>query len=643
VAGLATTALWIGGTGSTSRPAGALVEGELKRERAYEVLGDSFVVLSLASGAKAIDKIDLAPIANRHVACFPDNDKAGCEAMAAVARKLEAGQAARAGAVTDSVDVIRPDPAWPKSHDVADLIGEGWGAIQLHRYVEQHKVGVDAFEEDMRKRFPAEVQSAQDRLIAELATLDPISYAQRKKTVAKELGIPGRAIDQAVKALKPADKPSRDNLAPLPPTPWSEAVTARVVLDEVWDFLRRFIVVDEHALVAIVLWMAFTHCFEVAETSPRLAILSPTKRCGKSRLLELLAALCPSALSASNLTPSAVFRTIDAERCVLLIDEADTFVRGNEDLRGLLNSGHTRASAYVIRSVPNGDDWAPKKFSTWAPAAIAAIGRLPETWIDRSIVISMRRKRPAQKVERLTRRHAEARELASALASKFARMAADNLTTLRQAVPSSPEVLNDRAADNWETLFAIADLAGGDWPEAARAAAKALSGNDSDDSLSIRLLADIRDILADRSEDEGGAIGSSELTEKLCGIELAPWSTLARGKPLTAARLARMLKDFGIFAQRSAARRDYRIADFTDAISIYAPYPPDQSVIASQPIGRVGRNALFKASSNDTLKSEQTLTGRRSSDAMTLSNGGIALDHEISPIEEAETDPEERF
>jgi hypothetical protein len=60
-------------------------------------------------------------------------------------------------------------------------------------YVEQHKVGVDAFEEDMRKRFPAEVQSAQDRLIAELATLDPISYAQRKKTVAKELGIPGRA------------------------------------------------------------------------------------------------------------------------------------------------------------------------------------------------------------------------------------------------------------------------------------------------------------------------------------------------------------------------------------------------------------------------------------------------------------------
>jgi putative DNA primase/helicase len=110
-----------------------LVEGELKRERAYEVLGDSFVVLSLASGAKAIDKIDLAPIANRHVACFPDNDRAGCEAMAAVARKLEAGQAARAGGVTDSVDVIRPDPAWPKSHDVADLIGEGWGAIQLHR------------------------------------------------------------------------------------------------------------------------------------------------------------------------------------------------------------------------------------------------------------------------------------------------------------------------------------------------------------------------------------------------------------------------------------------------------------------------------------------------------------------------------
>jgi hypothetical protein len=247
-------------------------------------------------------------------------------------------------------------------------------------------------------------------------------------------------------------------------------------------------------------------------------------------------------------------------------------------------------------------------------------------------VISMKRKQPSKKVERLTRRHIEARAQAGALASKLARMAADFVNTLRQANPASPETLNDRAADNWETLLAIADLAGGHWSNYARAAAKALSGEDSDDSLSIRLLADIRDLLRQHREDQ---IGSTELCEKLCGMELAPWSTLAHGKPLTAAKLARMLKSFDVHPQRTAARSEYLKADFADAISLYAPYPPDESAKATQTNGRVGRNAISEVPSDGTLKNAESPTERTSSGTMEVSDKGIARGREFSAIEDA--------
>ena len=277
--------------------------------------------------------------------------------------------------------------------------------------------------------------------------------------------------------------------------PWVEPVETAALLDELHNFIARFVILAEHELIAVALWIAFVYCFEAAETSPRLAILSPTKRCGKTRLLELLSMLCPHALAASNLTPSAIFRTIDAENCCLLIDEADTFARDNPELRGLLNSGHTRPTAYVIRSVPVAEKkWEPQRFSTWAPIAVAAIGTLPDTWLDRSIVIRMKRKHRSDPVERLTRANRTAREQAAALASKLARLAEDRLEALKAAKPSPPALDSDRAVDNWEHLLAIADLAGGVWPKRAREAACAMSGAqaETDNSLSIRLLADIK-------------------------------------------------------------------------------------------------------------------------------------------------------
>jgi len=220
--------------------------------------------------------------------------------------------------------------------------------------------------EDAQPPDPAALIRAE---VARLTTLDGAAYLAERRMVARRLNVPVGALDGLVNDTRAsaASRETRQSLAPPPPAPWPEPVDARDVLDEVCTFIARFIMVDEHALLAIALWIGLAHCFDAAETSPRLAILSPTKRCGKTRLLELLALLCPRAIAASNLTPSAVFRTIDAEACTLLVDEADTFMRGNDELRGLLNCGHTRAAAFVIRPVPRGDKaWEPRKFSTCA-------------------------------------------------------------------------------------------------------------------------------------------------------------------------------------------------------------------------------------------------------------------------------------
>src|SRR5262249_52057090 len=156
---------------------------------------------------------------------------------------------------------------------------------------------------------------------AELAKLSLAAYEQVRKERARELGIRIGVLDSEVEKLRvPAPKtPHYESLAPPLPEPWPEPIDACALLDELHKFIERFVILDEHALNAVVLWIAFAHCFAVAETSPRLRITSPEKRCGKSRLLEILNVLCPRPLSASNISTSAIFRVIELEHCTLLI------------------------------------------------------------------------------------------------------------------------------------------------------------------------------------------------------------------------------------------------------------------------------------------------------------------------------------
>lgn len=272
---------------------------------------------------------------------------------------------------------------------------------------------------------------------------------------------PARLVDDAFAPLRGAGRGGATQGQPVAfvvPEPSPEPVDGSEFLSALVGVIRRYIVLTESVAVAVALWVIHTYCFEAAPNTPRLAITSPVMRCGKTLLLEILENLVCKALNVASITAAALFRAVERFRPTLLIDEADTFLGDKDDLRGVLNSGHRR-NGQVVRNV--GEAHEPRAFSTFAPVAIAMIGRLPGTLADRSIPAEMRRKRPDERVARF---RADRVQHLEELRSKAVRFALDHFDLLRDADPEVPPELHDRAADNWRPLLAIADAAGGEWP-----------------------------------------------------------------------------------------------------------------------------------------------------------------------------------
>jgi putative DNA primase/helicase len=190
------------------------------------------------------------------------------------------------------------------------------------------------------------------------------------------------------------------------PEPWPEPVDGAALIGGLEAAINRYVVLPKDAAFTCALWALHAHCFDAFTCTPRLAITAPEKRCGKTTLIDVIALLVPKVLTTANISAAALFRTVELARPALLIDEADTFLGENEELRGILNSGH-RAGGQVIRAV--GEDFEPRAFSTHCPVAIAQIGKLPDTLADRSIHISMKRRAPGERVTRL--RHGRTPEL----------------------------------------------------------------------------------------------------------------------------------------------------------------------------------------------------------------------------------------
>jgi putative DNA primase/helicase len=345
-------------------------------------------------------------------------------------------------------------------------------------------------------------------------------------------------------------------------------VDGALLLNDLLFIFTRYLVLPPGAGVALALWVVFSHVHDAFTVSPVLGLSSPTKRAGKTTTLTILRGLVPQPLLTSNVTSAVLFRSIEKFVPTLLIDEADSFLKDSEELRGVLNSGHTRSAAAVIRSV--GDQHEPRVFSTFCPKAIALIGKLPSTLEDRAILITLKRRAPGEKVEhlRLDRIDSELR----ALLQKASRWSRDHLEILRGCDPVVPEGLHDRAADNWRPLLSVAETCGGTWPDEARLAAIRLAAVsvESENTPAIQLLADLREIFVGRNADK---IPSDEIVKELHKLEERPWADFRNGKPISTTQVARLLRPFEIHPKQlwvgNTNSRGYVVTDFEDAFQRY--------------------------------------------------------------------------
>ena len=561
-----------------------VVEGEKDADNLWRI---GFAATCNAHGASQPDKgakwtkAHSEQLRGADLVVFNDNDPAGY-AHAEVTCRLSIGLAKR----VRRLDLASHWVDIPKGGDVSDWLADGHDGEELARLIEAAPEHVATEQQEKSRRTEAALASGtdDDAQLTRLARLPLFEYERIRKAAAQGFDMRASMLDRVVgmkrRELGLAEDDGKQGrpIELTNPEPWQDPVDGAALLDNLAAALARHVVMGEHERVAVALWIIHAYLLDRLMISPRLAIRSAVKGSGKTTCLDVLARLVPRPLSAANVSPSAIFRVIAAYAPSLLIDEADTLFRdGDDTLRGVLNAGHRRGGT-VLRSV--GDSFEPRAFSCYAATAIALIGQLPGTLADRSVDIVLARRRPSDTVEAF---RFDRTEHLDQLARQAARWAKDNGERLN-ADPVMPPGIFNRAADNWRALIAIADAARGAWPEKARAAAIALAGVEIDEVSRVELLlSDIRDIFAASPAAE---ITSATLIEELIKIVPRPWAEYGKGgKPVTANRLARLLKPLGIGPGLIGTQRlaGYQRAQFEEAFERYlAPKLPLSNLSASQ-------------------------------------------------------------
>jgi putative DNA primase/helicase len=574
-----------------------IVEGEKDVDRLASL---GFVATCNGGGAakangKAGAKSKWPPVLNpffagRDVVIIPDNDDAGRNHSRSVAGNLTS--------VARSVRIVEL-LGLPEKGDVSDWLDAGGTSDELKRLAAEAPL----FKREAQNPSDAstkEVEVDDEAEIARLAALPLVLYGRERKDAAARLGCPLSILDRAVAAERGNDKvllPGQGRPLDLPnPDPWSEPVDGAGLLGQLALAIRRYVVLEPHESDVIALWVLAVHAFDAWTIFPRLFVIAPEKQCGKTTLLDVLSRLVPKPLGTSSITAAALFRTIEAVRPTLLLDEADAYARENEDLRAVLDAGHRRDGT-VIRTV--GDNHEPRQFSAWAPVALAAIGHLPGTIEDRSITIRLRRRRQDEPVESLRLDRSGGLDEA---ASKAARWAADHGYALAEADPRVPAGIYNRAADNWRPLLAVAAVAGGEWRDRASDVAVTLTRDNAEEDETTRtmLLADLRELF---NREPSGVLFTREILAALHKYETRPWPEWKNGKPMTDRQLAALLKPYKIqprtVRRGSETEKGYKLAWLEDT---FVRYLPPRSVTASQ----VRDSAAFEPARSVTMTADVT-------------------------------------
>jgi Protein of unknown function (DUF3631) len=382
-------------------------------------------------------------------------------------------------------------------------------------------------------------------------------------------------------------------------------------LARIQAFIREYMILSDVQANAVVLWVAHTHALPAAAATPYLAITSAEMESGKTRLLEILRTLVANPWFTGRTTTAALTRKIDKHHPTLLLDESDTAFKGDKEyaeaLRGVLNSGYRPGGAVTV-CVGQGSGLDVRDFSTFCPKAIAGIGKLPDTVQSRSIPVVLKKRLDSEPVGRA--REGAVGAQGGALADALAEALAPHMEALAAAEPDLPEALSDRAQDVWEPLLAIADLAGGGWPEDAREAAVELSSRQAAEAtLGVRLLDGIRGVYQQAGDPD--ELSSAQIVAALNDMEEAPWGGWHDGKGITARELAYKLRLYEITsgdvhveeAGRRRTLKGYQRADFQDAWERYLP-------ASGESIRAKSANGFVKPKTGTRQERQSTLVAR---------------------------------
>jgi putative DNA primase/helicase len=547
--------------------------------------------------------------AGADVVLVPDNDNPGFKHVQNVGAALTG--------IAKRLRVLML-PGLPAKGDVVDWLAAGGTREALDQLIEQapewRPLATEATAADPESK--AKAKAMEDELLNALADMRPgIEFARKRKRAAKVLGVSAKSIDDELDARRIT------KVVPLYGhwivDPWPEPVDGDSLLRDIIKRIRRHVVCSQEQALTAALWIMFAWVHDEAAThSPILCVTSAEPNSGKTTLLGLISFLMPRCVSSVEISEAALYRSIKLWQPSFCIDEFDSVLSSDDKvgLRSVINSGHTRGQG-VVRCI--GDDKTPEMFPTFAPKAIGMRGRkLPDTTLSRCVFVEMRRKKTDEQIEKF--KHKDDSDLAQ-LRQRLARWSDDNAETLRDAEPSMAAEFDNRLADNWRLLLAIADLAGDDWGDQARAAAIRLEGASDTSTINVRLLADIRRIFYacyacggtgkdDITDDDqrcpscngsGTAerplecILSQTLVKRLKADEEAPWTGWNHGKGLTQNTLATLLGGgggrgrasrggFGITTETvhppppSPHGRGYKRHRFEDAWARYLPVLPSE-------------------------------------------------------------------
>ena len=409
--------------------------------------------------------------------------------------------------------------------------------------------------------------------IDRLATLSELEYELERTETAKSLNnMSVRSLDKLVKKARIRTESKISESLVVDIEPYVKPVTDIALLaDQIYQILDDHIACTDAVKTAATLWILMTWLIPATHILPIAWINAPEKRCGKSTFLTLMSRMSRRSLSTSNISASALFRSIESYKPTLFVDEIDTFINDSQGLQGVLNAGHCRDNSYIIRCV--GDDNEPALFNVYGAKAISGIGKIPDTLIDRSISLTLRRKMKNESKQRVRDLSVD---ITNTIQSKLARWSGDNMLAVKEADPVLPVSINDRAQDNWEILIKIALTLGDDWLERAYSACIEISGTENDElSLNEQLLSDIQTVYKLRNVE---TLLTRDLVELLCRDPEMLWATLNNGKRIKPTQISNNLKGFRISSKymrtldlngKDVRSKGYDINEFQDAFERY--------------------------------------------------------------------------